>query len=180
MGNNSLKCFGFLFCLFLIPSSFLYAAGKAGDLVQTDMIGTNIFTNNLDTGKNMTISDKFGLSEFVGLHYYFWDEVRLGMAFQFTEAISPSPANNNWFTTFALLPQVGWNFLKPFFAQLTVAVPLRANGKDQVDFGLQGVFGASFPVADGISATLALEIPVYLALEHTIGITPLAGLGFKL
>ncbi len=182
--RSKLACafgWGILCWAFCALPSAVQAAGRAGDIVQTDMLGTNVWTENLDTGKVKTIGDSFGLSEFVGLHYYFIDNVRAGMAFQFTETVAPPPpAGVSDFTTFALLPQIGWNFAKPFFAQLTVAVPLRTDGVNQVDFGLQGVFGATLPLSDRLSANLALEIPVYLKLEHTIGLTPLAGIGWKL
>ncbi len=183
LGSRLIYTFGWviLYGSLCVLPPVVQAAGQAGDIVQTDMLGTNVWTENLDTGKVKTIGDSFGLSEFVGLHYYFMDDVRVGMAFQFTETVAPPPpAGVSDFTTFALLPQVGWNFAKPFFAQLTVAVPLRTDGVNQVDFGLQGVFGASLPLSDRLSANLALEIPVYLKLEHTIGLTPLAGIGWKL
>lgn len=172
---------GLLLCVLLAFPMAAFAAGKAGDLVESDMLGSNLWTQNLDTGKQKTIGDSFGLSEFVGLHYYFVDEVRVGLAVQFTETIAPPPpAGKDAFTTLAFLPQIGWNFAKPFFAQLTVAVPIRTNGVNQVDFGLQPVFGASLPLANDLSFTAALEIPFYLALEHTVGLTPLVGLGWKL
>jgi hypothetical protein len=171
-----------LFCLsFYLLISAVYAAGQAGDVVETDMVGSNLWTYNFATGAQKNIGTNFGLSEFVGLHYYFVNEVRVGMAFQFTEALNPAPApGKDAFSTFALLPQIGWNFLKPFFIQLTVSVPLRMNAVNEVDFGLQPVLGASLSLAPDLSATLALEIPFYLALEQTVGVTPLAGIGWKL
>jgi len=178
---NFLAVVGLFFLSLYLPSAAVYAAGQAGDVVETDMIGSNLWTYNFATGAQKNIGTNFGLSEFVGLHYYFVNEVRVGMAFQFTEALNPAPPpGKDAFSTFALLPQIGWNFLKPFFVQLTVSVPLRMNAVNEVDFGLQPVLGASLPLAPDLSATLALEIPFYLAQEQTVGVTPLAGIGWKL
>lgn len=167
--------------LLCVISPAVHAAGAAGDIVETDMLGSNVLQYNFGSGKTTSIANESALSEFVGLHYYFIDEVRVGMAFQFTETIAPPPPDGvSSFSTFALLPQVGWNFSKPFFAQLTVAVPLRKDSVAETDLGVQAVFGASLPLSDQISGTFAVEIPYYFLLEQTIGLTPLVGIGCKL
>lgn len=192
--QNGLRCmgsffFGFargiavlaFFWTFYVFSPAAHAAGQAGDIVETDMLGTNVWQYNFGSQKTTTIANDFALSEFLGLHYYFVDEVRAGMAFQFTETIAPPPADGvSSFSTFALLPQVGWNFAKPFFAQLTFAVRLRKDSVAEVDLGVQAVFGASLPLTNQISGTFAVEIPYYFKLEQTIGVTPLVGIAYKL
>ena len=165
--------------LALVPAAA--RAAHAGDWVQSDALGTNLWTHNFNTNHDATIADAFGLSEFVGLHCFFADDWRVGMSLQFTEQLAPDPANGaSRFTTFAFLPQVGWVFHKPFFAQITVAIPVRTGGENVIDFGLQAIFGASFPLTERVSASLALEIPFYFKLHDTVGATPLAGIAWRL
>jgi hypothetical protein len=70
------------------------AAGKEGDFVETDTLGMNVVTYqyNPTPTKTTTVADAGVLSEFVGLHYFFIDRVRLGMNLQFSEQLAPAPS----------------------------------------------------------------------------------------
>ena len=157
------------------------AAGKQGDIVQTDTLGMNVVSYNLDASKTTTVADSAGLSEFVGAHYFFADGWRVGMNLQFTELLAPSPPpGGNRFSTFALLPQVGWHFYGPLFAALVFGVLPRTGGGANLDLAVQGVFGASIPITDRVNLTGALEVPYNFYIHKTIGLTPLLGVSIRL
>ena len=163
-----------------VPQQVL-AAGKQGDIVQTDTLGMNVVSYNLDTSKTTTVADSAGLSEFVGAHYFFADGWRVGMNLQFTELLAPSPPpGGNRFSTFALLPQVGWHFYGPLFAALVFGVLPRTSGGANLDFAVQGVFGAGIPISDRVNLTGALEVPYNFYIHRTIGLTPLLGISIRL
>ena len=157
------------------------AADERGEFTQSDTLGMNVYTYNFSASKTTTVSDAQNLAEFVGLHYYFVDHWRIGMNLQFTEQLAPTPAAEaSRFRTFALLPQIGWNFYKPFFAALVLTLAPRTGGEEKFDAGFQGVFGASFELTPRVRANVAVEIPVNFVVATTIGITPLLGISIKL
>ena len=153
---------------------------KQGDLVQTDTLGMNLASWNLDTHKTTTVANQAGLSEFVGAHYFFADRWRAGMNLQFTELLTTATPGADRFATFALLPQVGWHFYDPFFAALVFTFAPRTAGGANLDMGFQGVLGAGIRLAQGVKLTAALEVPYNFYIHNTIGITPLVGLSVKL
>ena len=156
-------------------------ADNKGDIVQTDTLGMNMYTYNFSKSKSTDVTDAQNLSEFIGLHYYVIDHLRLGMNVQFTEQLAPTPATGeSRFRTFALLPQVGWNFYKPFFAALVLTLAPRTSGTNTFDAGFQGVFGASFELSSRVRANIALEVPVNFVVATTIGVTPLVGISIGL
>ncbi len=157
------------------------AAGKKGDVVQTDALGMNVVSYNLDTTKTTTVADSAGLSEFVGAHYYVADGWRVGMNLQFTELLAPTPpSGGNRFSTFAFLPQVGWHFCGPLFAAVVFAVLPRTAGGANLDLAVQGVFGAGVPLSDRVSLSGALEVPYNFLVHRTVGLTPLLGVSIWL
>jgi len=153
---------------------------KRGEIVQTDTLGMNVVSWNLDTHKTTTVANQAGLSEFVGAHWFFADRWRAGMNFQFTELLSVPPPGSDRFSTFALLPQVGWHFYDPFFAAVVFTFAPRTRSGADLDMGLQAVVGAGLKLADGVRLTLAAEVPYNFYIARTIGITPLAGLSIGL
>ncbi len=162
------------------PADSARAAGRQGDLVQSDTLGMNLVTYQFDTGKTSTVGDAAVLTEFVGLHYYVIDRLRLGMNLQFSEQLTPAPSTGSDFRTFALLPQIGWDFWGPLFAALVVTVAPWTSGTSTFDFGFQGVFGAAVPVANRLKIVMAAEVPVNLVVHRTIGFTPLLGVSIRL
>lgn len=153
---------------------------KQGEIVQSDTLGMNMVSWNLDTHKTTTVADQAGLSEFVGAHYFFADRWRIGMNFQFTELLTTPPKGTDRFATFALLPQIGWHFYGPLFAAGVFTFAPRTRSSGNLDMGIQGVFGAGFKLARGVNLTTAVEVPYNFYLARTIGITPLAGLSIVL
>ena len=157
------------------------AVGEQGDWIQTDTLGMNVVSHNFDSGTTTSVADAANLSEFIGLHYYLVDRVRVGMNFQFTERIAPSvPSGQSAFQTFALLPQIGWNFADPFFAALVLTIAPRTAGGDNFDLGLQGVLGVGFPIAPRVRGSVALEVPWNFKIHQTLGLTPLLGISIRL
>jgi hypothetical protein len=160
------------------------AAAKQGDFVQTDTLGMNMISYNLDTGKTTGVGDVAGLSEFVGLHYFFADRLRVGVNLQFTEYLTtPSPGQSR-LATFAILPQIGWHFWGPLFGALVFTIaPWTAGGanhSNNFDLGVQAVLGASIPIVDRVNFTLAAEVPYNFLLHRTVGFTPLLGVSIRL
>src|SRR5579864_7137067 len=85
-------------------------AREAGDVVVVANIGVPLYTHNFDTGKDTGIGDKLLISEFLGAHYFVTRQVRVGMMVQWTEQYTGQLARgSDHFSTFALLPQIGWN-----------------------------------------------------------------------
>ena len=153
---------------------------RRGEVVQTDTLGMNLVSWNLDTHKTTTVSDSAGLSEFVGAHWFFADRWRVGMNVQFTELLTAPASTKDHFATFALLPQIGWHFYDPFFAALVFTFAPRTHSGANLDMGVQGVVGAGFRLAEGIKLTAAIEVPYNFYIQKTIGITPLVGVSIRL
>lgn len=156
------------------------AGPKQGEIVQSDNLGVNMVTWNLDNHKTTTVADQAGLTEFIGAHYFFADRWRVGMNFQFTELLSTPPKGADRFATFALLPQVGWHFYGPLFVAGVFTFAPRTHSGDNLDMGIQAVFGAGFKLARGVNLTTAVEVPYNFYLARTLGITPLAGVSIAL
>ncbi len=164
----------------LLLSAPSAAAAEAGDVVQTDNLGMNVVTWNLSKGTKKTVADEQVLSEFVGAHGYFAKDLRLGMNLQFSEQLAPAPAEGGRFRTFALLPQIGWNVHDPFFVAAIFTFAPRTSGGANLVLGVQALGGVAFEVAEGVKLSFALEVPYNFHPDHTIGLTPLAGLSFRL
>jgi len=173
------------FSLIVLGAALLSArsvsAAEAGDVVQVTNVGVPLYVHNFDTGKNTSVGDKLSISEFLGAHYFITDRIRVGMMVQLTEQFSGDLAkgSDRW-TTFALLPQVGWHFYRRFFVAGVFTYAPRSGGKDQLDLGVQAVFGGSLPITDCASFGYALEVPYNFHVARTIGITPLVGLSYRL
>ncbi len=161
-----------------------------GTFVQSDTLGMNMVSYNFDTGKTTGVGDTAGLSEFVGLHYFVIDNLRVGLNFQFTEYLTNTSPGQSRFATFALLPQVGWHFWGPLFMAVvfTIApwtlggkpIPPSTTGSNNFDLGFQYVIGGAIPLAKGVNLTLAAEVPYNFLVYRTIGFTPLIGVSIRL
>lgn len=157
------------------------AAREAGDVIVVDNIGVPLYTHNFDTNKDIGVGDKLMVSEFIGAHYFVTSTIRVGMMFQWTEQYSGDLApGSDHFTTFALLPQIGWTFYDHFSAAAIFTYAARAAGKDAYDFGVQALLGYSLPITKTAAFNMALEIPYNFRLARTLGITPLLGLTLDL
>jgi hypothetical protein len=163
-----------------LTPSVARAVPEKGTVVQTDTLGMNVVSYNIDTSKTTTVSDAVGLSEFVGAHYFFADGWRLGMNLQFTELLTTPPAGASRFTTFALLPQVGWHFYGPLFAALVFSFLPRTSGAAKLDLGVQGVLGAAIPITNRVNLAGAIEVPYNFYVHRTVGVTPLLGVIIRL
>jgi len=110
--------------LVLVVAPTVAHADLKGEWTQTDALGMNLYQYNFTAGSEDTdVTQQQNLSEFIGLHYYFADHWRVGMALQFTERLNPSITNGTSdLRTFGFLPQIGWNFARPFFMQLTLGL----------------------------------------------------------
>jgi hypothetical protein len=90
----------------------------------------------------------------MGAHYYVTSTVRVGMMVQWTDQYGGDlAAGADNFTTFALLPQVGWNFYDHFTAAAIFTYALRASGKAEYDLGVQALVGYAAPIAEGCPST---------------------------
>ncbi len=157
------------------------AAANRGEWLQTDSLGMNVVSHDFTTSTTKTVADAQRLSEFVGLLYYVTDRIRLGMNLQLTEQLGPRPpSGQSRFQTFALLPQVGWNFLDPFFAAFIFTFAPVTAGQDKLDLGFQLLLGGGVALSDRVRANLALEVPWNFHIHETLGLTPLAGISIRL
>ena len=158
-----------------------HALGKQGELLQTDTLGASLVSHDYKTKATKNIGNTFNLSEFVGLHYYVVDKVRLGMNLQFNERVFPHPPPHvSRFQRFALLPQVGWNFYGPLFCALVAGVVPRVDGKQKLNLTLQGVFGVSIPLAGRVRMSIAGEVPWTYYDHNALGVTALTGISIRL
>src|SRR5580693_10258475 len=132
-------------CLTWVMPWAAMASGPPGQgtFVETDTLGMNVVSYNLDTSKTTTVADSAGLSEFVGGHYFFADGWRFGMNVQFTELLTTPPPGGNRFSTFALLPQIGWHFWGPLFAAVVFDFLPRTSGGANLDLAVQALLGAA-------------------------------------
>jgi hypothetical protein len=166
--------------LFVFGERTAHAAGKRGEFIQTDTLGVSLLTRDLDKDTTRTIRDVVNLSEFVGLHGYVVDRVRLGANLQLTERLWPHPAPGTRIQRFAVLPQVGWNFFDPFFTAVVFGFAPRTDGKGRLNLSLQGVLGVSLPLSQRVRLSIAGEVPYTFYDRHLIGVTALTGIAIRL
>jgi hypothetical protein len=156
------------------------AAGKQGEFIQTNTLGMSLLTHDLDHDTTRTVKDVVNLSEFVGLHGYVVDRVRLGVNFQLTERLWPEPPPGGRIQRFAVLPQIGWNFYDPFFTALVFGFAPRTEGKEHLNLSLQGVLGVSIPISKRVRWSVAGEVPWTFYDRNLIGVTALTGIAIRL
>jgi hypothetical protein len=165
---------------FLAPRS-AHAVGKQGEALETDTLGVSLVSRDFDSKVTRNVTKTFNLSEFVGIHAYVVDRVRVGINFQFTERIWPAlPSGSHSLQRFGLLPQVGWNFYGPLFSSLVFGVVPRTDGKDHLNLTLQVVLGASFPIAGPVRWSIAGEVPWTYYDHQMLGVTALTGIAIRL
>jgi len=157
-----------------------HAAGKQGELLQTDTLGMSLMTHDYDKGTTRTLRDAVNLSEFVGLHGYVVDRLRVGANLQVTERLWPKPPASERIQRFAVLPQIGWNFYDPFFTALVFGFAPRTDGKVHLNLSVQGVLGVSLPISSRVRVSIAGEVPYTFYDRHLIGVTALTGIGIRL
>jgi hypothetical protein len=157
------------------------AAAQAGDVIAVNNFGLPLWTRNFDTSKTTTIDDRVLLSEFMGAHVFVTDKLRVGMMLQWTEQYTGAlPGGADHFTTFALLPQIGWVFLDHFVAAAIFTFAPRSGGKDNLDLGVQGLLGYGLRISRDASLNFAVELPYNFHVAQTVGLTPLLGLTYHL
>lgn len=164
----------------LLGARSAHAAGKRGEFIQTDTLGVSLLTRDLDKDTTRTVKDVVNLSEFVGLHGYVVDRVRLGANLQLSERLWPHPPPGGRIQRFAVLPQVGWNFFDPFFTALVFGVAPRTDAKARLNLSLQAVLGVSLPVSSRVRVSIAGEVPYTFYDRHLLGVTALTGIAIRL
>jgi hypothetical protein len=156
-------------------------APRQGEGLQNDGLSTSLVNRDFSDGTTSSLATVFNLSEVVGLHYYFADRVRLGMNMQFTERVTPEPEpGSSRLQRIAFMPQLGFNFSDPFYAACAVSYAPRTRGRAIPDLALLGIFGAGFPLGEGVRFSVALEVPWAFRYHQTLGVVVYSGLGFRL
>jgi hypothetical protein len=179
--NRANRWLGVLLAMpLLLAARSGHAAGKSGELIQTDTVGVNLLTRDLDRDTTRTVKDALNLSEFVGLHGYVVDRVRFGANVQLTERLWPHPGPGARIQRFAVLPQVGWNFCDPFFTALVFGFAPRTDARARLNLSLQLVLGVSLPLTDRVRLSIAGEVPYTFYDRHLIGVTALTGIAIRL
>ena len=169
-----------LFCCLLLSAGAASAAPKQGELIQTNTLGVNLLTRDFDTDTTRSVRNAVNLSEFVGLHGYVLDGVRIGANLQLSERIWPDPPPGGRIQRFAVLPQIGWNFYDPFFTALVFGFAPRTEGKAHLNLSLQAVFGVSLPISSRVRISIAGEVPWTFYDRHLLGVTALTGIAIRL
>ncbi|HYQ02908.1 MAG TPA: hypothetical protein VER96_29755 [Polyangiaceae bacterium] len=156
------------------------AAGKQGEFIQTDTLGMQLVLRDLDHHTTRTVKDVVNLSEFIGLHGYVVDRLRIGANFQLTERLWPEPPPGGRIQRLAVLPQIGWNFYDPFFTALVFGFAPRTDGKVHLNLSLQAVLGVSLPISKRVRLSVAGEVPWTFYDRHLVGFTALTGIAIRL
>lgn len=169
-----------LFGALELVTSSARAAGKQGELLWTSTLGMSLLTRDLDNHTTRSLRDVVNLSEFMGLHGYVIDRLRVGANLQITERLWPEPQPGRRIQRIAVLPQIGWNFYDPFFTALVFGVAPRTDGKDHLNLSVQAVLGVSIPISDHVRFSFAGEVPYTFYDRHLIGVTVLTGIGVRL
>ena len=169
-----------LACCLGLPSRSADAAGKRGELIQTDTLGMSLVTRDFDTHQTRSVHEAVNLSESVGLHGYVVDRVRLGANVQLSERIWPEPPPGRRIQRFAVLPQIGWNFRDPLFAALVFGFAPRTDGQIHLNLSLQAVLGVSLPLSNRVRFSIAGEVPWTFYDRNLVGVTALTGVAIRL
>lgn len=164
----------------LLCPALAHALGKQGEFIQTDAVGVSLLSHDLDTGHTRTLGDVVNLSEYVGLHGYVADRVRLGATLQLSERLWPSPAEGARIQRIAFAPQIGWNFFDPFFCGLIFGFAPRTEGKLRLNLSLQPLLGVSLPLWGRVRFSVLTEVPWTFYDRHLIGVTALTGISIRL
>jgi hypothetical protein len=161
--------------------SFGATAAERGEVIVANNLGLPLWTHNFDSGKTTTIDDKLLLSEFMGAHCFVTEHLRLGMMFQWTEQYTGAVATGaDRFTTFALLPQVGWVFSNHLAVAGIFTIAPISGGKHRLDLGVQALVGYGLPIRQNVALNFAVELPYNFHVANTLGVTPLLGLTFRI
>lgn len=160
-------------------------AAEAGDVTVPFSLGTSVYSHQFAAEgkpvKDTTLKNTFQLSEFPGIGYFVTDHLRLGVNLQFTEVVrEPAKPLPSRYATFAILPQINYNFWGPLTASLVPTFATRLAGEDQYGFAVQGVLTGAAPITDDLNGTLGIEVPLFLRPYVSIGITPLVGVSYLL
>jgi hypothetical protein len=156
----------------------------AGDLSTPIVLATSVWSysypQNGQPGRTATISDRFVLVEAIGLTYAATDRLRLGIYFQFGQAITNPPPTSS-FTGFSIgAPSLGYNFWGPLTVSINPNFILRRNGVNDFAFGLNAQLSASVPLGAGIAFVVGLSVQNVLTPVTSTTLFPYAGLSFKL
>lgn len=178
-GLSSFTAFS-LSALIVGHAALARAAGKKGELIQTDTLGVSLLSRDLDAHRTRSVRDAVNLSEFVGLHGYVVDRVRLGANLQLSERLWPEPAPGARIQRFAVLPQIGWNFCDPFFTALVFGFAPRTDGRLHLNLSVQAVLGVSVPISERVRFSLAGEVPWTFYDRELLGLTALTGVAIRL
>jgi hypothetical protein len=171
---------GALTAALVLSAASAEAAGKRGEFILTGTLGMNLLTRDLDQHTTRSVKDVVNLSEYVGLHGYVVDRVRLGVNLQLTERLWPEPAPGARIQRFAILPQVGWNFYDPFFTALVFGFAPRNEGEAHLNLSLHAVLGVSLPLSKRVRFSLAGQVPWTFYDRNLLSISVLTGIAIRL
>lgn len=96
---------------------------------------------------------------------------------QYTGAVA---AGADRFVTFALVPEVGWAFVNHIAVGGIFTVAPISGGKHRLDLGVQPLCGYGLPISQNAAVNFAVELPHNCRVAHTLGVTPLIGMSFRI
>ncbi len=169
------------FVVTLLASSIALGAPKKGEWLETNVLSSTLVSRDFTLKTTTSVADAVNLAAAVGLHYYFADALRLGMSLQYTERLWPEPPPDaSRFQRFALMPQLGWNFLDPFFVSTLFTYAPRTRGKAIPDLSISVVFGAAFPITQRVRLGVSVEVPYAFYYHDVLSLVFLTGVSVRL
>jgi hypothetical protein len=169
------------FTLTLLASSVALGAPKKGQWLETNVLSSTLVSRDFTARTTTSVADAVNLAAAVGLHYYFADALRLGMSIQYTERLWPEPpSDSSRFQRFAFMPQLGWNFLDPFFVSTLFTYAPRTRGKAIPDMAISAVLGAALPVTRRVHFSVSAEVPYAFYYHDVVSLVVLTGLSVRL
>ena len=165
----------------LLAATVALGAPKKGEWLETNVLSSTLVSRDFTAQTTTSVKDAVNLAAAVGLHYYFRDALRLGMSLQYTERLWPEPPpDSSRFQRFAFMPQLGWNFLDPFFVSTLFTYAPRTRGKAIPDLSISAMFGAAFPITERVRLGVSVEVPYAFYYHDVLSLVFLTGISVRL
>lgn len=128
----------------------------------------------------LTLTDTVRLSEQIGINFNVADGMRLGISAQLIEALTqPADPYPSRLTGIQIQPGASFKLFDSFWLGFDAVFATRLDGINQFGFALQPNLRAQTEIGGGFSLLLAVQVPVYVIPELSVGITPFLGLMYQ-
>ncbi len=129
----------------------------------------------------LTLADTVRLSQQVGINFNVADGMRLGISAQLIEALTqpeqqPYPSR---LTGIQIQPGASFKLFDSFWLGFDAVFATRVDGINQFGFAVQPNVRAQTEIGGGFSLLLAVQVPVYVIPDLSVGITPFLGIMYQ-